>query len=315
MTDLPPAAQAAELATDAVAALGSLRRAWSWLALARLPGVPGTAALVERRMSEAAARAESAAARRDRHAAHAALRAGLTPPGPHAAPARLGPVRTRLYAAARVRAVAGRLGVHEGLVLPGPLSDPAISRDLDPCPWCAGTGLTLRPAGWNWPWPDPAPPCGLCGGRGAYHRLCGATADGCGCDLADVVVAACLDAISGALAGVDNPAVAGWCASQLRAADTAARRALGLADIDLRIIKAPCPACGRRDLHADVSSPKRFEWSILCRSPLCRCAGAGCGCGRPVRWAGRVHRWPAGEFQALAARLGTSLPIDGWDGR
>lgn len=300
--------QASELAADALAALGRVRRVWPWLAEARLPGVPGTAALVERQMSVQAERVEADQVRRDRKARTIALRNGLVGlSGPMAPPARLIAVRARQQVAAHVRGVAGRLGVTQGLMLPQALADPSLSRTTSACPWCHGTGTAQRPPGWQWHWPDPAPSCSLCGGHARSCDTCGQFgAGGCHCDVADVVVDACLDAVSAALPVTGDPDVVAWCANVLGRADRIARTALGLSEVDLRIIKAPCPACGRRDLRADVASPKRHEWSVACHSPLCRCAGPGCGCQRPVRWEGRRHRWPAHEFADLAALIGVA---------
>lgn len=303
MNNPPAVRRITEHAYDARGGIGRIRRVWPWLGEARLPGRAGAHMLLERRLSATAERIENEQARRDRRAKLIALQTGRTPLAPFAAPVRLGPVGARGRIAGQLRAVGGRLGAR----LPGPLRDPAVSGPLRSCPWCVGTGRTQRPAGWAGPWPAQPISCGLCGGYGQLCTVCG-TAGGCFCDLADVVVDAGLDAIAAALAAVADEATAAHAARALNAVADVACTALGLVEVDLRVIKAPCPACGRRDLWADVASPKEIEWSVSCRARLCRCTGPGCGCGRPTRWAGRAHRWPAEEFPALAARLGVDLP-------
>lgn len=296
--------RAAEHGIDAAAALGRLRRTWPWLSDARAPGRPGTHVFTERRMSPEQERIENAMVRRDRRAKHLALREGKVPPGPHPVPIRLGAVRARVRVAGQIRAVAADLAA-----LPTGLADPGVARRTLRCAWCAGTGITpAPPATWyHGGWPSPAPACWLCGGWGALCATCGALG-GCTCDLADVIVIACLDRIGAAVTALNDPGRSAAVASALDVAADTVCAALGLADVDLRVIKAPCPACDRRDLWADVASPRRQEWTVLCRSPLCRCKGPACGCGRPVRWRGRLHRWPAAEFNFLADRLGVRLP-------
>lgn len=305
-----PAQQASDLCCDARAALGRLRRMWPMLADARLPGRPGAHTLVQRAMSVSAERAEAEHARRDRRAKALALRDGLNPTGPQQAPARLGALGARARVAAQVRAVADRLaGDGPAAVL---LRDPSIDgpQAVQQCPWCGGAGVALRPDGWVWAWPDDPPSCGLCGGHGRRCNGCLRVGRPCHCELTDTVVAACLNLTGDRLAppGVACPDTAAWAAAALNGAANLAATALGMTDIDLRIIKAPCPACDRRELFADVASPEPDEWSVQCRSLLCRCNGPGCGCGRPIRWLGRVHRWPAREFPELADRLGVQLP-------
>lgn len=294
----------AEHAHDAVGGVGRLRRVWPWLGDARLPGRAGAHLMLERRMSAAAEYIEAEQVRRDRRAKLLALRSGKTPLAPHAAPVRLGPVRARQQIAGQLRAVGGRLGAR----LPRRLADPTLAPAAALCGWCQGTGITQRPPGWVGPWPGGPLACGLCGGYGRLCRVC-ATAGGCYCDLADIVVDACLDAITGALTAVVEEQVAEQAAGGLNRAADVACAALGLRDVDMRVVKAPCPACGRRDLWADVASPREMEWSVTCRSELCRCTGPACGCGRPTRWEGRKHRWPAAEFHTLAERLGVARLI------
>jgi hypothetical protein len=286
-----------EHAVDALGGVGRLRRVWPWLGDSRIPGRPAAHLMLEQRMSERAERVEAEQVRRDRRAKHEALRNGKMPLVAHRSPVRLGAVRARATIAGQIRSVGGRLGAQ----LPARLADPTLRRPSTPCPWCEGDGRAQRPPGWVWAWPAHPPTCALCGGYGAVCATCTA-AGGCYCDLADVVVDACLDAIAAALRDVTDPAVAQAASGGLNAAADLACATLGLRDVDMRVIKAPCPACKRRDLWADVASPKRDEWSVVCRSELCRCGG------RPVRWPGRRHRWPAAEFGALADSLGVSLP-------
>ncbi len=103
---------------------------------------------------------------------------------------------------------------------------------------------------------------------------------------------------------------AGLVGDVLKTLDWADHRARAVAGVgeDRRLIKAPCPACGRRgDLVAEVSDPDPGNWVARCDSPLCLCTGGGCGCQRPVRKVGRRHLWPAGEWAALAELLGVTV--------
>lgn len=286
-------ARIAEHAADARGALGRIRAVWPLLGEARWPGRAGAHSMLERRLSERAERVEAEQVRRDRRAKHLALRAGKIPLAPYAAPVRLGPVRARARIATGLRIV----GAHVGARLPAPLADPTLPQPA--CLGCAGTGRAC---------PGCGTVCGMCGGFGRRCPVCG-TAGGCFCDLADVVVGAGLDALAAALRAARDERVVEQAAAALNSAADLACHTLGIRDIDLRVIKAPCPACGRRDLWADVASPNPDEWSVSCRAALCCCSGPGCGCGRPTRWRGRRHRWPSQEFHALAARLGVPLPI------
>jgi len=304
---MTPAEEARHLAGEAIAALGTVRRLWPQLAAARMPGTPGIDALVLRDVSERQAAVEDDQVRRDRRAAAEALRGGTTPSGQHAAPLRLGPLGARTLVVRTVRDLAGRLFADRlARGVPAAVTDPAMRRDATACPWCAGTGRAQRPAGWVGPWPKRPPSCGLCGGHGGWCTLC--TGRACHCDLSDAVMAACLTIVGDALPTLVTVEPAAAAATALGRAEAATLAALGEREVDLRVIAAPCPACGRRDLRANVSSPIRHEWSVVCRSPLCVCTGPGCGCGRPVRYDGRRHRWPADEFADLADRLG--VPLD-----
>lgn len=295
------AQQAAELSVDALAAVGRLRRLWPWLADAREPGVPGTASLVQRRISDAALRVEDEQVRRDRRAAAVSIRAGLTPTSEHPAPARLSVVRTRLAVAGAVRAVGSRLEVR----LPAPRQDPSMARTDVPCTRCAGTGKHWLRGGEH---RYGAGSCQMCGGHGRRCAICRASGP-CHCNLADVITEALLEAVADELPKLTSRDDAGYAAQLLARAERACCSSLGLVDVDLRVISAPCPACRGRDLAADVSSSRALEWSVSCRSVLCRCTGPGCRCGRPVRWEGRRHRWPSGEFTDLARVLGVRLPL------
>jgi hypothetical protein len=321
-----PAEQAAVLATEALAALGRLRTVWPWLAQARTPGTPGTLAMVERRISEAAEHIEAEQVLRDRRAKLAALCGGsgwdvstrpasrgtpTMPPGTHPGAARIGPIKARVQVARQVGELARYLAAATE-PRPAPAAVPAtVPQDRYlPCPWCAGTGRALKPDGWVWAWPAHPVSCPLCAGWGAVCGICRQVGP-CQCDTSDEVMAAALRAIGGHLRTVTCPQLAATAAGTLTRADETARRVLGLGPDDHRVIKAPCPACGRRELCAEVSSPNRDEWSAVCRSRLCVCRGPGCGCGLPIRWQGRRHRWLADQMWDLAERLGVTVPGTG----
>jgi hypothetical protein len=89
--------------------------------------------------------------------------------------------------------------------------------------------------------------------------------------------------------------------------DRQIRRAARTGEV-LLVLKAACPACGRRDLVANCTSEDQERWSIRCRSPLCSCRGAGCSCGHPTPVEGRAHLWRAGDgsWHRLARQLGVS---------
>jgi hypothetical protein len=307
-------------AEDAAAAVAGIRRSWLWLSEARLPGTPGTAALVRRRWSAAAERVEADQVRRDKRAAQRALSGGAgadvglrlgsrghpsVPAGPHADAGRIGPIGARLQVVTELRAAAEQALTAAGLRVHARVRDPAAGRPGLDCPWCAGTGVLGKPADWSGGWPDPA--CPLCGGFAQLCRLCRGVGP-CGCDLSDAVVHACLHLCRWLAAQLD-PVAACALADRLTRISNYASGVLGLGPVDLRWLSAPCPACARRELYAEVSSPDPADWSVSCRSPLCACGGPGCGCGRPVRWPGRRHRWPSAEFAALAERLGVQQAV------
>lgn len=267
--------------------IGEIRAAWDWLAEQRIPGP--TMSPTERHITAEQQGIEDREARRDRAARHplppppsshelpsGAARAvnGTHPPmasGPHPDAARLSPIHGRIIVAAQLRRAADALH----------------------------TAVTGGPFGWKITDPGARPAGALCG-------VCGRS--GCGHDLDDAQTHAAL-AVMGALIGqgdADEAALAAlhWA---LERANRDARRAAGAADVHL-VLKAPCPACDNRDLVADCTSPKREEWSIRCRSSLCRCQGPACRCGCAIRYPGKHHVWPAdnGGWHDLAARLGVT---------
>jgi hypothetical protein len=289
------------LAAEALAAVGRLRQAWRWLADARYPGTPGAYATLERRRTATARAIESREAIRDRAAKQLAIQAGRTPAGHSPGAARIGPLTVRTTVAADLRRLTERL------------TDTLTQVELPDrwCPWCAGTGVAQQPAGWVWPWPTIPVRCSRCLGYGIACGTCDAIGL-CGCDPADVTVAASLDTITQALPAVTDPTVAADAARTVERCDRACRDVLGLGQ-DRRVLRTPCPACNYRDMYAEVSSPRRVEWSVVCGAPSCTCSGPGCGCGRPVRYRGRRHRWPWTEWHDLAGRLGVPVgELKGW---
>ncbi|MBM0206661.1 hypothetical protein JNW90_29350 [Micromonospora sp. STR1s_5] len=296
-----PADVARFLADEATATLGRVRSHWPLLSEARWPGSAGPR--VQRYMSPQQHLDEAYNTRRDRAAAFEAVRAGRVPSGPKPAPARVGIVSVRSTVATDLRRLADRLaegvlGTRVTVHLP----------DAAPCTWCLGTGEALMPAGWiPWAWPDKAVPCSRCGGHGYACTVCAAVAS-CGCDRSDVVVTAALAVVAAALPLVDHPDRAADACRVLDRSDKAIRRTLGLAE-DYRRLPIACPACGYRDLCAEVSSPNREEWSVHCGATSCTCKGYACGCGKQARYRGRLHRWPWREFGDLAERLGVDLPV------
>lgn len=316
------------LADDVHAAAGRFRAAWSWLGDARIPGPVGPAA--DRPPPRDAARragqlAEQLAA--DRAAAAASIRMRMAPGRDRPPPARLHAIEARQRIADAITTLAHRLWTH--VHGPGPAGDAARARaivdiDIDraravvvPCDWCAGTGVTQRPAGWSWEWPADPPACPRCylGRVPTGNRCPGCYAAGwCGCDRTDLLVGLSLDLLVG-LVDVVNVETAAGVETVLNEAADRAEAAAG-AGRDRRQIPGPtppeCPVCGSRELHAEVSSPKRREWSIRCLGPDCYCLGWGCPCGiGTARREGRRHVWPARRWDGpdgLAARLGVTLP-------
>lgn len=268
--------------------VGEIRAAWDWLGEQRIPGP--TASPTERHITAEQQGIEDREAARDRAARHppapppsshalpsGAARAvnGVHPAmaaGPHPDAARLSPIHGRIIVAAQLRRAADTI-----------------------------YAVAAGGARFEWRVPDPAarPAGSRCGVCDHYS---------CGHDLDDAQVHAALAVITGVIAqaDVDDNALHALHFA-LERANRDARRAAGAADVHL-VLKAACPACNNRDLVADCTSPKREEWSIRCRSSLCRCAGPGCGCGCAVRYPGKHHVWPAdnGGWHDLAARLGVT---------
>jgi hypothetical protein len=120
-------------------------------------------------------------------------------------------------------------------------------------------------------------------------------------------VAGALDYLGAHLVLVDAARTLEQIERDLGQADHQARTACGVGT-DRRLIKAECPACGRRSLAAEIGSPKPDEWAILCVRPDCRCRGAECACKRPVRYPGPRHIWPEKEWAALGKLLNQDTP-------
>lgn len=299
-----PAEAAAFLIDEARAALGRLRSAWLWLAEARIPGPEHpTVTVPDTRHHVLAARAEQHW--HDRAAKVEALRAGRKPSGHRAAAARVGVTDARKEVADAVARLAARLWeyMHPGNDVVWPVLDYRTIPLGGRCVECGGTGWRAPPPWWRKTTP---PACAACDGHGTVTRT-HAT------DPTDQLVALSLHLITDMLPAVTHPEVA---ADALRVLDRADRQARKVANAgEHRVpIAAPCPACGSRDLWAETSSPRREEWTVRCEAPLCVCHGPGCSCGRPVRWRGRRHLWPAEEWDApggLSERIGARLPDGG----
>lgn len=307
-----PQPDRAVLVDEALATLERVREAWPWLAEVRLPGKGSP---IERRMDPREEARANEAYRRDRAAALLSAKQGRTGAGPHADAGRVGPIAARAFVAHELRRLTERmLTAAAGGPVEFQVMDPASRRRTTRCAWCHGTGWLPPPAGWAWKWPAEPLQCPRCLGHceAPAHTpctVCGVLA-ACECDHADAVVHLALELLGDLIPGtVDNEAAMD-ALRVLERCDRAARNAASVAE-DRRVIKAPCPACGRRELFAEVSSIDRSAWVIRCASYSCACAGAGCSCGRAVRWPGRRHLWPAREWDGpdgLAARLGVDLP-------
>lgn len=70
-----------------------------------------------------------------------------------------------------------------------------------------------------------------------------------------------------------------------------------------RPFAAECPACGRRSLTWDCSSPDYREWSVQCGNGRCRCSGVDCPCKLPERRPGMVHLWLEAGWERFAEQL------------
>jgi hypothetical protein len=121
-------------------------------------------------------------------------------------------------------------------------------------------------------------------------------------DTADAKAVTALDYLAGALEHVTSLPTAETAVRLLDQADHRARAAAGVGS-DRRMLKAECPACGRRSLHADVGSPNYREWAITCTRPDCRCSGVGCPCNRPNRYPGTRHVWMERDWATLGRLL------------
>lgn len=318
----------AALADEARVALGRFRTAWSWLAEAVHPGTgPGARPNRYRRGLDPD---EQAAAferyRYEREVYVIAVARGAKPSAPHALPVVDGAADVRQRTAAQLAELAGRMWewVHGlGLVLTVVEQGRTIA-----CPWCQGAGYALRPPDWPAPveradgrgvvgmWPDHPIICSYCQGRtvvpaGLACPACDATG-GCRCDRYDVIVALSLDTVARLVdhLGAEPLAIV---ASTVDKAAARAERAVGAGQDRRRMPGQPeCPACGTRELYAEVSSRDPREWSIRCGYAECECEGPFCPCqhGTDAR-AGRRHVWPSRMWDgpvSLAELLGVASP-------
>lgn len=302
----PRSADAVYLAGEATAALGHLRRLWPVLADARMPG--SAPRPVQQALNDAVRDARYADWLADRKAAFRAAREGLKIPGRRPAPARLAAVQARQHITAAVTDLVAELSA-------GQVAWPRIAAVHAtagrPCRTCRGVGELPVQRPDDWPPGTPLPPnwCPVCHGRGVVYRgdcpTCRRPRP-CGCSDDDAVMAAALPSLARLLPQTSNPHLLGEACRVLTRAVRVARAACGMGE-DRRVIHAPCPACGNRDLYAEVSAENPAAWTVRCGQDGCRCTGPDCGCGRPVRWSGRRHLWPASEWDApggLADRLG-----------
>lgn len=330
-----PAQLAALYAAEALVALGCLRESWPWLADTLTPShtqpPPG------RYLSEQDRHIIGAQIRRDRKAMTAAARDGRWVAGAHADAARVAAVSARQVIAASLKRLCERIHahLHDGEVLVWPFGDPRQRVVWVRCMPCLGTGRVddgddgdaaagpestperighlRRLHGWA-STPEPGR-CGRCGGQGSVLAgnpctVCGVT-HSCSCDSDDAFASWSLSILRGDLGHVADPELAADALRVLERADRHARRAAQAGDDNQRRLRAACPACDRRELVAQVGSPKHDEWAVRCMAPLCVCDGPGCGCGRPVRVRGRRHLWPAREWDSesgLSALLGVRVP-------
>lgn len=330
--ELTPAQAAAHHVAEALVALGRLRQAWPWLADMIVPSAaqpPPGRYLTEQQRALIARQIH-----RDRRALLDAARRGHYVAGGHADAARIGPVSARARIAASVKTLCERVHAHlnRGETLVWPFGNPRMRQPYLGCDACGGLGCILAPLaeltgeqvaalaaslpGWE---PSAAAVeevlCPECAGRGfvSAQRACSACHrfTSCLCDHDDVYIAWGLSILPGDLDDVTDPAVAAHAARVLVHADTLARRAAQSGEDNRVNLAATCPACDRRELWADVGSPKHDEWAVRCLSPLCRCLGPPCRCRRPLRATGQAHLWPAREWDSptgLSALLGVRIP-------
>ncbi|MEU8023699.1 hypothetical protein AB0B88_15940 [Micromonospora haikouensis] len=313
------------LADDARASIGRLRTAWDWLGEALQPTPQGPRADRPRRpLDDDATTARLRAHLADRRARHESLRRRITPARPRPAPVNLNVVAARARTVDTLTALHHQVTAHvHGTPVPVRYVDPADRHAAltIACGWCAGTGITQRPDDWSddWPWPEIPPTCPAChrGRVGNPHATpCAAcTARGpCHCDHTTLHVAATLNGIADRLNHLDVERLADVDATLRGLADHTERAAGAGRDIRRLPGNPPpeCPACGSRELHAEVGSPDRREWSIRCAGPDCECDGLGCPCLMGThRRAGRRHVWPSKTWdgpRGLAVLLGVTLP-------
>lgn len=316
----------AALADEARVALGRLRTAWSWLAEAVHPSsTPGARPSRYRRAGDPDDRAAAAARYRyERGAYLVAVTRGAKPSAPHALGVHVGAADERAQIARDVAHLAADMWewVHGlGLVLT------VVDRGRTvECPWCRGTGHALRPADWPEPvatlaglgivgvWPDVAPACSYCAGRtvvpaGDTCQACESTS-GCRCDRFDVIVALSLDTVSNLVDHLGAEPLA-TVAGILDRCSNRAEQVAGAGQDRRRMPGAPeCPACGTRELYAEVSSPDPREWAVRCGYAECLCEGPFCPCqwGTAAR-EGRRHIWPSRLWDgpvSLAELLGVA---------
>lgn len=315
VTPIPEANDAGYAIAEAVGRLTELREAWPWLTAFREPGTPSYSH--ERSIADAAQRARAEQWRKDRVAAAEAVRSGKVPSAPHAAAASLSAVHARARIAADIAALTAKV-LH---ACEQPTVRPVIRQGthviVGACAECKGTGLTLPPRWWPdgepWParpadhpdtepWiPDPVP---------CRHCHAGEAVTTVAFDLPDAIMATAVGLLADLLPRVTDPDLAETAKVTLDRANRLARATVGVDTEDLRRLPARCPACGLRELHAEVSSPDEMNWSVRCLNEHCRCVGPDCGCGRAVRWPGRRHRWGVTEWSGpdgLAARLGVDM--------
>lgn len=302
------------LLDEAKASAVRLKEAWPWLGEML---EPGTVTVVERNPDLRNADIDEAEHWKDQAARFRSVQAGIVPSGPHPSAIRVGAASARRQIMEDVCDVAEALwrsvNVDTTIDLIVLAIDPTTRVREKRCDRCCGEQLLPRPADDDGKAPREV--CPKCEGRGTEptNTACMAclTLGACSCDLADAIVAVGMAVILDQLPRVTDPDVAAEAQRMLGRADERARNIAGVGE-DKRIIKAPCPACGRRgDLVAEVSSLDASEWKVRCEHPGCVCRGPGCGCGRAVRWPGRKHVWPAAEWDGpngLAKRLGVDLP-------
>jgi len=105
-----------------------------------------------------------------------------------------------------------------------------------------------------------------------------------------------------------KPATAREITQWLAEADRMIRRSLQLEPALGAIVGNPeCPACTVRLLQLQTAAPNGADWTVVCGAG-CRCRGAACGCGMPVRADGVLHIWipatlPAPAVKAKGARV------------